>query len=33
VPQVREIFPVLSVTDNPRMGLVRTCQQGSDGMD
>jgi ABC-type branched-subunit amino acid transport system ATPase component len=33
VPQVCEIFPVLSVTDNPRMGLVKTGQEGSDGID
>ena len=33
VPQGREIFPALSVTDNLRMGLVKTGQQGSDGID
>ena len=33
VPQGREIFPALSVTDNLRMGLVKTGQQGTDGID
>lgn len=33
VPQGCEIFPALSVTDNLRMGLVETGQQGSDGID
>ncbi len=33
VPQGREIFPALSVTDNLRMGLVKTGQPGSDGID
>ncbi len=33
VPQGREIFPALSVTDNLRMGLVKTGQQGADGID
>jgi ABC-type branched-subunit amino acid transport system ATPase component len=32
VPQGREFFPALSVTDNARMGLVKTSQQGSDGI-
>jgi branched-chain amino acid transport system ATP-binding protein len=33
VPQGREIFPALSVTDNLRMGLVKTGQQDTDGID
>lgn len=33
VPQGREIFPALSVTDNLRMGLIKTGQQGTDGID
>ena len=33
VPQGREIFPALSVTDNLRMGLVKTGQPGTDGID
>jgi len=33
VPQGREIFPALSVTDNLRMGLVKTGQPGIDGID
>ena len=33
VPQGREIFPALSVTDNLRMGLVETGQQGSGGIE
>ncbi|MDH4392408.1 MAG: ATP-binding cassette domain-containing protein [Aquabacterium sp.] len=33
VPQGREIFPALSVTDNLRMGLVKTGQLGSEGID
>ena len=33
VPQGREIFPALSVTDNLRMGLIKTGQQGVDGID
>jgi branched-chain amino acid transport system ATP-binding protein len=33
VPQGREIFPTLSVTDNLRMGLVKTGQLGNDGIE
>ena len=33
VPQGREIFPTLSVLDNLRMGLVKTGQPGTDGID
>ena len=33
VPQGREIFPTLSVLDNLRMGLVKTGQPGTEGID
>ena len=33
VPQGREIFPALSAMDNLRMGLAKTGQQGTEGIE